>query len=173
MSISDDDPQFTRRLRMLQIMYGAQGLGPACFIVIAYVLRATRFNGQPANGVVITYVAAAVGAMGLLISFYVPAFVTRAMRGSAQRYTGSMTARTAVPRLNADWQTYFIFKTVIPSGAAFFCSIAYLVEGQLVTLGLAVILVIAILVRFPTRGVIDRWTEKQSPPLDQEAQTMT
>jgi hypothetical protein len=46
-------------------------------------------------------------------------------------------------------------------GAAFYQAIAYYVEGQPLALGLGCLLLLGLIVQFPTRSRVERWLENQ------------
>lgn len=63
-----------------------------------------------------------------------------------------------------------IVTAAIPEGAAFFCLVAYLLEGSWLSLGLAVLLILSVAVMFPTRRSVIRWIEHQLELVDEQRQ---
>jgi hypothetical protein len=66
--------------------------------------------------------------------------------------------------------TQFIAGAALNEGPAFFASIAYMIVSRPVALGVALLLLGALIIRFPTRPRIASWIEGQQELLVQDRQ---
>lgn len=143
------------RVRTLQIIcFGLAG-GVAIFGAIVGFLA---FSGQaplaaPAGLPVLSIVAAAVFVSSLAAAFALPAAMARSQLEAARRLG---VGADVDHRLRA-FQASTIVGMALPEGAAFMALIAFLVEGQLWTLGLAFAAVAIIFLRMPTVGKAEEY----------------
>ena len=124
---------------------------------------------------IITYVAVAFGAMLLPMSFVVPVLVSKQQRQamlSGKTTDGANPAiatgnRSDAPigGLPAAFLIQLIIGCAISEGAAFFALVAYLLEKNPLSLIMALMLIAAIIARFPTSGRVGRWIEQQEEKL--------
>jgi hypothetical protein len=161
------DRSFALRIRMMQIICGALMFGVSIATVIFIVLVAQR-NGplvpQPQAGAmpVISMIAIAMLGLCLVLSFVIPAAILRSsVRQLAARGSSQTKVEEDESGLLAIRQTTLIIAYALLEGPGFFCAIAYLLEAQVYTLvGVGVVLVVMML-RFPTMGRICAWLEQQ------------
>ena len=118
---------------------------------------------QPAQTIpILTYASVGLGIVLLIMSFIVPNVVaTRVLRGaSAPAPDGTQKSGPppgeGVTAANA-FRTSAIISAAFVEGAAFFAGVAYLIEQSPIALGVCGALLAALVLRFPTRGRIDRW----------------
>ncbi len=171
--------------RILQIIAGALVFGLVMFLSI--VLLITKFhlftpdarpprpapapNAQVGNVLpVISVVAFVMAAITLPLSLVVPGIVAESAckqiadgtwepgqgRGAPPINTKSLSDVMKLAMVN---QMRTIIALALVQSAGFFAVIAYLLEGKLYVLGLAVFLIVLQVLRFPTRGKIESWID--------------
>jgi hypothetical protein len=122
----------------------------------------------------LTYIAAGMGAILLPLSFILPGLVaTQSLRAGAAGGPDAGSSPTknvpaapgAAGSPAAAFQTSAIVGGALNEGAAFFAGIAYLIEQNPIALVVALILLAALVARFPTRGRVDRWIAQQEEKL--------
>lgn len=127
----------------------------------------------------VTTVAIVFALVGFPASFLVPRVM---VEGGRRRIAqGTWTASTP-PRMPAEllatdvgklaliYQNQLIVGSALNEGVTFFALIAYMVEGQPVILGLAILLILGLVARFPTLGRVENWIESQQDLLLQDRQ---
>jgi len=181
-----------RQVRIPQIIVGALAAGPVFFLVIVIVLVQQGFSGTTDIGPILTYLAVAFAVLAVSARLIVPnLIVARARRGilsgtwhSPQSvYSQSQHPQPAQEDLARFFEQtgdagklFYVFHTrtivaaAILEGTAFFGLIAYLSEGSLVALVLAVAMIIAVAAHFPTRSGVLEWIEGQLRLLERERQ---
>jgi hypothetical protein len=146
---------------------------------------ANNFAAWPPGGTapIITYCAVAFAVVVLPVSFVVPDLVTRQGRqtiaqgrlhpplssGAAGPVAGAPAAATETGMLAALYMPNLIIGAAFHEGLAFFAAVAYMVEKNLIALGLALLLIALLIARFPTAGRVERWIEQQREKLHDEA----
>lgn len=170
---SEDDILPPARLRVMQIVAGALLLGVGVFLAIVFIAAPARANGAglaPAGGTpVISFAAVVMLAVNAPLSFLVPGFVTRtALRqiasGTWQGGPGADAAsyNTDALKLLAVRQTSLIVGLALLEGVAFLGCIAYLLEARPFVLGVVLVALTLMLVKFPTEGRVRAWLEQQA-----------
>ncbi len=139
-------------------------------------------------GDIIAWTAVAFAAVGLPLSFLVPGWIAAQNRRSiaagtwlppsrvnvnAPGTTGPFSPealKTDTGKLASAYLTQFIIGAAINEGLAFFASVAYLIGKNPIALALALLLVVALVARFPTRLRIASWIDRQQELLIQDRQ---
>jgi hypothetical protein len=171
MSTPDLETALTPRLRTMQIICGAMMIGVVAFLVVSLLMRAQGQFQQPGPVPIITYIALGLTAMLLALQTVVPrAILTAARRGLARK-----TGLDADAKMDADvwelcgiYQTRLIVGCAMAEGPAFFCLIAYLIEGQWITVAAAVLGLLVMASKFPTRDRLLNWLAAQQELLQYE-----
>ena len=131
------------------------------------------------SGPFLTYTAIAVAAVLLPLSFVVPGMIAaqsrRAIAAGTQAVppqpgTGPEAAASDTRQLAMVYQQQLIIGAAMNEGTAFFAAAAYLIEKSPIALGLAVLLVGGIILRFPTRRRVELWVDQQREKLNMERQ---
>jgi hypothetical protein len=175
--------------RTLQIIEGALVAGLLIFLAITVALnmqpRNPRPPGEPppARTPFLIYVALAFAAMSMPMSALVPRMIATNARKQIARGTwvpgrrpmaqmeAALAAGKEVPdeiKLLGVYQTQTIVGATLNEGAAFFAIIVNLIEPSSLALGLALVLIAAMLPRFPTRGKVEQWLVQQVELVRQE-----
>jgi hypothetical protein len=193
MSTDGDDAAIGKYARQARIIICALVAGVAVFLVIATVVdvrpgAAAGAGGgggpappQPAADVgrVITWMAVGIAALALPLSFVVPVVITNQGRRAIATGKpapapnpdfGADTDQSDTGRLAGLYMNQLIIGAAQAEGAAFFTAIAYMLGKDPIALGAAIVLVAAILVRFPTDERVARWIDRQQELLLLERQ---
>ena len=166
-------------LRTQQIIMAALPAGLFFFLLIAIL---DRFGGnQPADLFgILTLAAVAYAAMSLVAQAVVPRMITGAARRRIAQGTwqppGLTTPQiaTLLKRTGTSGQFMLVNQLrlilggAILDGAAFFVVLAYFLEGSPIALGVAVLLITALLLKFPTAGRVGDWIENQRRRMEED-----
>jgi hypothetical protein len=151
----------TARVRVMRIIMIAYLTGVTVFAAISLVLG----NRQAPPAVpVVTYTAIAFGAVLLLASAIVPNIVVTTARRKMNRES---PGGIPIERWCDVYQTRLIVGAAMLIGPTFLFLIAYLIESNPLNF-LAIVFIIALLMKFPTRSGIERWIEEQRQLCEQE-----
>jgi len=201
MSTISDQDTINQVTHVSQVILGTLIAGVLVFLGIAVmidlgpnrpmVVGAGANAGAPAGGQFaptgpfITDTAVVFAAVLLPLSFVLPNLITARNRraiasgaalssgpsGKAVSATGPQAAQTEFSKLTMLYGTQLIVGAALNEGLAFFASLAYLIEKNPIALGLALLLVAGLVVRFPTSSRIQRWTEQQREKLREKEDT--
>jgi len=176
------------RVRVMQIVTMAIVMGAVVFLVIALFIRAGRImkgpqENQPVGAMqddrrVITYVGLVFSVCMIAIYAIVPDRVAASARRKIARektkvvstQNGSPVSEGNAARLCDIFQTRLILRLALLEGPTFCLLVAYILEGQLVSLITAVLLMAGMLVHFPMQTGVLGWIDEQLRILDQELQ---
>lgn len=187
MATAEDRDFIARTTRTSQIIIGALAMGLVFFIAIATLVPFQGVGGPPGGPVapptpIFTYMAFALGIPGFLFSIIVPKVIATAERRKIARGTWGQPADSQVKaskdfsegndtaKLIAVFQTQLIIGAALNEGPAFFALIAYMLERNPLSLGLAVFLILGVAVRFPTQIRVEQWIDNQLQLILQERQ---
>jgi hypothetical protein len=171
MSFPEDSRVPAARLRAMQIIAGTLILGVAMMLTVFVVLRNLSNAPRPPQVPVLTYVGVAFALMAVIAHFIVPRNVLKNAT-SRRQWDDEPVFSTAPadpeqapgdrePSALPLYQTRMIIGMALLEGAAFYQAIAYYVEGQPLALGLGCLLLLGLIVQFPTRSRVERWLENQ------------
>jgi hypothetical protein len=171
MSFPEDSPVPAARLRVMQIIAGTLILGVAITLTVFVVLRALGNPQPPPLVPILTYVGVGFALIAVIAHFIVPRSVLKNSAGRIQWDNEPVfSTAPADPERSpgsrelsglALYQTRMIIGMALLEGAAFYQGIAYYLEGQPLALGLGCLLLLGLIVQFPTRSRVERWLENQ------------
>jgi hypothetical protein len=200
MSDMTDPDDLPATIRTCQIIVGALIMGVVTFLAIILFAIPPLMNpapalpGEGAGGAaiaapgnsslpVITYAAVALSLIELVLSFVVPKInVARARRQMAlEAPTATTEGVPSQPKqlypegytgkLAPLYQTQLIIGSALLESAAFFAAIAYMLERNPIALAMAVVLLSALVARFPTSDRVNAWLDCQLGLLQEERQS--
>lgn len=175
---TEEERAFLARVtRTMQIIVGALAGGVVMFFVA--VLAITSGNPpKPPDTPMLSYMALAAAPAAILVAMFFPGFVLRSQRqamlaGQPTLQAGSTGGRPlpeAEQKLMpfvGGYQTALIIRSAILEGAAFFCLVAYMIEGQTWSLVGAGVLLLFILTGVPTRSRIEDAVERERRAIEE------
>ncbi len=139
-------------------------------------------------GELITWIAVAFAAVTLPLSFLLPGWITNQNRRNIAAGTwvppsgvnanasgtpaafGPEALQSDTGKLVSIYPTQFIVGAALNEGTAFFASLAYMIGKNPIALGLALLLLVALIARFPTRPRVAAWIDRQQELLIQDRQ---
>ncbi len=187
MSMISDQPTIDSVARTDQIIAAAMITGGVVLLGVSIVVS-PMVAGPAAGGIdvgeVITWIAVAFAAIFLPMSVIVPGLITRQNRrriaagtwappsgqnpGFSTKTSEAFQSDTG--KLLVVYQTQFIVGAALIEGPLFLAAIAYMLGRNPIALGLACLLLVAHVVRFPTRSRVASWIDGQHELLIQERQ---
>jgi hypothetical protein len=184
--LTDAQREYVARVTAtLQIIVAALAAGALMFAGVAWFVatNAARARAAPAQ-ILLTYVAAGVALLALIVSWIVPAIIASSQRqaiAAGKSISAAATTRNQsgiehlgdVGSLSAAYQTQQIIRAAILEGAAFFNLVAYIVEKQSLCLVAAGVMVLFMLSQFPTRQRVEDWLERELTATEQLRQMRT
>ena len=176
MNLPDEDTRLSLSLRVCRIIVLALIMGVVAFGVVAIVLRQDP-NRPVAAEPFISYGALGVAALAVLLQAVVPGLMVTGMRRqiAAGKWPPAQTAHLIpddLGKLCALFQTRLIFSVAFMEGAAFFLLVAYLLEGSVLALAGAGVMLPLLLVKIPTRAGLESWLSDQQDLLRQDRMTV-
>lgn len=163
MAAPPEDVSLDQRVRVMQIIVAAMALGIVSFMGITIFIRLSQQQAPPEMPV-LTYIALGYTPIALVLQAILPGMMAAARSQTPERLEGLAGKGDEVPdvgSLCATYQTLLIISMAIIEGAAFLALIAYLVDGNVLTLGAALVLLAVLLAKFPTVSRVERWIEER------------
>ena len=159
------------RLRTMQIINGALVMGLLIFVglvvYLVHVQNAGRPLGQAPGPPIFSILALGMLTVASVVSAVYPSVVVR------QGVRGIARGRFQPPPGDADRllglrQTTCIVRLALLEGPAFFCCIAYLLEGQIYVLAAIGVALLLMLSRFPTEPGMRAWLRYHLAAVERE-----
>jgi hypothetical protein len=170
MSTANEPPDLSRRILTMQIIAGVLAMGAIIFMVIALIILGTGNGPPPPARPLLTSIGVGFTFVELLVFAIVPGrMVTGGRKGIAQGKSSYGFATDEVGCLAGLYQSTMIVGLALLEGVAFFLLIAYLIEGELLSLVIAGFLLALMVLQFPQRSRVESWIEKQQEKLSEEA----
>jgi hypothetical protein len=188
MSTTNDQATIDSVARVGQIIAGAMIAAAVVFIGVSIVVDPMG-SPRPAAGAIdfremITWIAVAFAAILLPMSVIVPGLIARQNRQkiAAGKWMPPSGQNTGISPLSPEtfhsdsgklavvYQTQSILGAALIEGPTFFATIAYMLGKNPIALGLACLLLVAHIVRVPTRLRVSSWIDGQQELLIQERQ---
>jgi hypothetical protein len=170
---SDQPGLLDQVLRINQIIIGGLVVGVVFFMVIVLAFLGARVQPLDPQAIV-SIVMAAFALMMLPARFAVPGLIVssncrKIAQGTWQprQQPGAAIPDTDEGKLLQLFQVKTIVGAALLEGAAFGNLVAFLLEGQVYSLALAVLFALGILVGFPTRSGLSEWLETQQRRLNE------
>lgn len=156
----------------LRIIHLALAVGVAGFLVIAVgVMRKGIILGKDPWAVTnpMTLIALAFGIVTIIAHVFIPKLIVNARRVEiARSKPGDDRVESDAEGMTAIYMTQMIIGSALIEGAAFFNTIVYSLEGTVLPLLLAVLLLGILISRIPTRSSMTAWLEAHLVRLREE-----
>jgi hypothetical protein len=167
--------------RTLQIIVGALAMGVWMFAGVVLLLDIDlQDEGQPVEPF-LAYLAAGAAIVAIVAWGIAPGMIASRMREAIVAGKGDQL--TLKPYATDDlgdagplggvYQVRAIIGAAILEGAAFFNLMAYMLEGQLINLAAAGVLVLIMLCAIPTYGRVESWVQNELTTIEQLRQMQT
>ncbi len=177
-AIAEQDGPLSAVVMTLRIIIVALAAGLLMFMVVVTVLVPAQMAPKPALDVgnppvvsadkampVLTVAAIAGAAILLPLSVAIPGIVSDAQR---RKLASTKASADDVPALIRAYQTKLIMAAALTEAPGFLALVAYMLERNPITLGLALIIIAFILIRFPIRARVEQWLDGQLDRLQNE-----
>lgn len=162
-----------RNVRTMRIIVFALVTGASIFAVLVVVLRLGD-NFPPNGQLLFTLISVFYAAMMFLIHFFFPnRIAANARRDIVEGKKMEMFDKMGVDipgdlgKLCAIFRVRLIIGAALLEGSVFFSLMAFLIEGQLVTLIVAILFIVGLALKFPSQEGLERWLEEQQELLEQ------
>jgi hypothetical protein len=184
MATDADRDEVTPGVATIQIINGALVAGVLTFLGISLFLRARHPDGVfgpalPEANRLLPLFAIVLAVGNALAAFWIPRTIVQGLRRALAegRWKDPGVGRgepatTDAGRLLSAYTTARIVQLALLEGAAFLCLIVYYLRGDALMLLVALGLVAAMLVGWPTRGRLDAWLGQQAEYLNEERPTL-
>ena len=164
--------QLAGQLVTMRILVGAMAAGVLVFLVLALAMA----SGRPDPESRISHGAVLVACLAAIACAIVPRLVTRSLLSAAAHGQAGQSAepggpapegQSAVGPLLGLYQTRLLVSAAILEGAALLNIVAYVLEKQPLSIAVAVILLLLMLVQFPSQRRVEDWVTRQLQDIDQ------
>jgi hypothetical protein len=150
----------------MQIIAAALVIGCVTFLTIAvFMVQNNQGRGMGNQGNILSLLAVLMLAAETPVALILPRVMLRA---SLARLASQPPNSLAMPQPISDEvylvmqrQNMMIVSMAMFEGAAFFATIAYLIEGQPLALVASAVAIVLQMVQFPTEGRVSTWLEQQ------------
>ncbi|MBN2560784.1 MAG: hypothetical protein JXQ75_07635 [Phycisphaerae bacterium] len=174
------------QVRTLQIIVAAMALGALAFMAIVFLMPVQPWSdlSQDDRRPIVTYVAVACGMAALFVGPFIAAKVAAAGRRklaraehqadpttSAEDASDQELPHSLASRLMPLFSVKAIVAAAIDEGAALFLCVAYIMDHNKLSLIFALLLVVGLLIQFPTREQAQRWLADQVGQTEDEHQS--
>ena len=150
MSCPNEPRDLRARIRVIQIIATAIAMGALIFLVVVLIVRSIANMPQPPRMPLITYIALGFAAIQLLVFAIVP----RQMAASGRTRIATRQVPDGASVDDGDlcnlYSTTMIVGLALLEGVTLFLWIAYLLEGQVMSLLAGGVLLVLIVLQFPT-----------------------
>lgn len=151
--------------RILQIIVSAMCVGVVVFLTVALYVAPLRAQAGPPLPISLTLITAILAVFGLAL----PQVARLLITAKARREIGADTSDVPFSRerrLLTLYQTRTMIGAAASEGWAFLAVIAFMFEGNPISLGLAAFLLLTVSAYFPTSSRIISWVEREVETLE-------
>lgn len=171
--------RFDQDLRLMQIIVGALVMGVVSFGAVAFLAAG---NGDPPDQLIVASMGAVFAAAALIIREIVGRTIMSNARRNIARGTWQPPSQSRNSTTQHDgvaeqlvhlYRTKLIIRAAILEGASFLNLIAFMTDGQIWSIGIAVVLTAFNLATMPSRqGLLD-WIRRQMELIEFQPNTET
>jgi hypothetical protein len=145
-------------LKVTQMVSAALMMGVLVLMGVALVIIQGGVKG-PRDAGMLTMIAGGFAALMIVNHWFLPGIVVQQMIAAISRET--LTPDVRLDRLANVFRVQLIITLALLEGAAIFNLIILIIEKNVVSLGAAIILLILMLVRFPTQTRLTWWVQER------------
>jgi len=179
--LSDPQREYARTaVRTIQIIVCALFAGVVAFLGVAIFLVAKNVHAATPDKPILTYASLGMAIAVVIAWLFVPSLAAAGMKknivsgqsgnwGIVKNMPNAAGLGNVVP-LAVVYQTKTIIAAALLEGAAFFCTVAYLIEHQPIALYAAIALAVLILAQIPTASRFESWLDSESTSMEQMRQ---
>lgn len=179
--LSDAQREYARTaVRTIQIIVCALAAGVIVFLGVTIFVIPRTARAAPPDKPILTYTSIGMAVAVIAAWLIVPNVVTAGMRrsiiggksddwGLVKNLPNAAELGDVVP-LAVAYQTRTIVAAALLEGAAFFATIAYMIERQPIALVVAIVFALLILSQIPTLSRFESWLETESNGIEQMRQ---
>jgi hypothetical protein len=179
--LSDSQRDYTRTaVGTIQIIVCALAAGVITFLAVTILVIPQAAQAASPKPPFLTYTSLGMAIVVVVAWLFVPGLAAAGMKkaiidgksddwGIVKNLPNAAELGYVVP-LAVVFQTKTIIAAALLEGAAFFCTVAYLIEHQPIALYVAVALAILILTQIPTLSRFESWLDSESTSLEQMRQ---
>lgn len=168
MQLNEDQERFLRKsLLTMQIIAGALIQGVVVFLVVVMF-----FLPVPPNRLAVlnSYIALGFALVAMVMSLVVPNIIVASTKKSLvkgrpidlPKQFGEVSNLGFLAPLAGLYQTKMIIAMALLEGAAFYNLISYMMERQPFTLAVVGMLLLALVMNFPTRRGLEKWLAEET-----------
>ena len=169
----EDGPKrdITKQVMTMQIMTGALLMGIMTFAAVVLLIGG---DAKEVNGFGISHIALIMMGTMIVTRLTVPSMVAKQAVARIGHLKPAEGADQAGHQASTDlkmlgvYQTSMIIGHALLEGAAFFLLVSYMIEGNVIALGGAILMAVLIAAAFPTPGRVESWMERQYQMLRDE-----
>ena len=143
-------------LKVSQIISAALVMGILVFLTIVLVIIRGDVQGLQKAGL-LTIIATGFGALMIVNHMILPTIVVRTMIGKAIQEVSTRDAQ--IDRLGDVFRTRLIITIALLEGAAMFSLVTLIVEKNVAAIGMAILLTLLMIARFPTQTKLLWWVQ--------------
>ena len=157
-------------VRALQIIVAALALGVLAFTGVAItIVLGNRAAQQQQPDLMTAYLAIGFAATALGLRFVIGGLIAAGHRKKlAAGHRDSLAGTDLGDQLLLTFQQKTIFERALMEGALFFVLISFIIAGQWWSLGVAAVLLIALVIPFPTYDAVADWVRQQRELIELE-----
>ena len=145
--------RFSQAARQMQVICAALTMGCIVFGMLALFLKGISSEIYE-NASIVTWLAVGFGGLALVQSFVIPMMIGRKTSGSIEGWLGI-------------FRTKMIVGAALCESAAFFNIVVYIVETQLISLGVALFMLVRLVTFMPTAGGLESWVSNRIRTVEQ------
>jgi hypothetical protein len=167
MQLSDEQERFLKKsLLTMQIIAGALIQGVIIFLIVVVFLPV------PPNRLAVlnSYIGLGFALLAMMMSLVVPNIIMASTKKALVKgrpidlpqQFGEVSSLGFLAPLAGLYQTKMIIAMALLEGAAFFNLVSYMMERQPFTLAVAGMLLLALVMNFPTRRGLEKWLAEET-----------
>lgn len=145
-------------VRTMQIIAVALIMGVLTFLLVVLLVTKGDIGGMQ-NAGLMTMIAAGFGFLMIVNHFVIPPIVTGTQLKQAAAEFSQQQEQVRGQQLYGIYQTQLIIGMALLEGAAFFNLIAMMLEKSVASLGVVILLLCLMLVKFPTHTKVSWWVQ--------------